>query len=143
MILVDANVLIYGIDRDSPSHLPARRWLEDAFSGSEPIGLAWIVLLAFLRLVTRDGILRRPLDEAAALAYVDEWIELPVSRIVMPTNAHWGVLRALLVHAGTAGNLTNDAHLAALALEHNAKICSADHDFLRFAGIQLINPLTA
>ncbi len=143
MILVDANILIYGIDRDSPSHLPARRWLEDAFSGSEPIGLAWIVLLSFVRLVTRDGILRRPLDEAAALAYVDEWIELPVSRIVMPTEAHWGVLRGLLAHAGTAGNLTNDAHLAALALEHNAKISSADHDFLRFAGIQLINPLTA
>ena len=141
MILVDANILIYALDRDSPSHTPARRWLEDAFSGSEPIGLAWIVLLAFLRLVTRDGILRRPLDEAKALAYVDEWVELPVSRIVTPTEAHWGVLRGLLSQAGTAGNLTNDAHLAALALEHNAKICSADHDFLRFPGAQLINPL--
>jgi toxin-antitoxin system PIN domain toxin len=143
MILVDANVLIYGIDRDAPPHVPARRWLEDAFSGSEPIGLSWVVLLAFLRLVTRSGILRRPLDESAAIAYIDEWSALPVSRIVTPTDAHWGVLRGLLAHTGTAGNLTNDAHLAALALEYNAKICSADHDFLRFPGIQLINPFAA
>ena len=141
MILVDANVLIYGIDRDSPSHAAARRWLEDAFSGGEAIGLAWIVVLAFLRLVTRDGVLRRPMREADALAYVDEWVDLPFSRVVVPTAAHWGILRGLLEHAGTAGNLTNDAHLAALALEHNAKICSADHDFLRFPGIQLVNPL--
>jgi toxin-antitoxin system PIN domain toxin len=142
VILVDANVLIYGIDRDAHHHAAARRWLEDAFSGSEPIGLAWIVVLAFLRLVTRDGILRRPLDEAAALTYVDEWTELPVTRIVSPTSAHWGILRGLLTHAGTAGNLTNDAHLAALALEYNAKICSADHDFLRFPGVELVNPFS-
>ena len=141
MILVDVNVLIYGIDRDSSSHVPARRWLEEAFSGSEAIGLPWIVLLAFLRLVTRDGVLRRPLGEDDALAYVDEWIQLPVSRIVLPTEAHWGVLRALITHTGTAGNLTNDAHLAALAIEHGARICSADHDFLRFPGVSLINPL--
>jgi uncharacterized protein len=143
VILVDVNVLIYTIDRDSRSHGSAKRWLEEAFSGSEPIGLAWIVLLAFLRVVTRPGILRRPLDEDDALACVDEWIALPVTRVLHPTEAHWGVLRALLAHAGTAGNLTNDAHLAALAIEHNARICSADHDFLRFPGVSLINPLAS
>ena len=100
-----------------------------------------MVLLAFLRVVTRDGVLRRPLEENDALAYVDEWIALPVARVVVPSDSHWGVLRGLLAHTGTAGNLTSDAHLAALALEHNAKICSADHDFLRFPGIQLVNPL--
>jgi predicted nucleic acid-binding protein len=79
VILIDANVLIYGIDRDSPSHAAARRWLEDAFSGGESIGLAWIVLLAFLRLVTREGVLRRPMRESDALAYVDEWVDLPAT----------------------------------------------------------------
>jgi toxin-antitoxin system PIN domain toxin len=141
VILVDANILIYGIDADAPAHARAHRWLEDALSGHEPVGLAWVVLLAFLRLVTREGILRRPLDLESALAYVDEWVELPVVRVVAPGPAHWGVLRGLLANAGAAGNLTSDAHLAALALEHNASICSADHDFLRFPGIRLINPL--
>ena len=50
MILVDANLLIYAIDRDSPHHKPARRWLEGALSGSTTVGLAWGVILAFLRL---------------------------------------------------------------------------------------------
>ena len=141
MILVDANVLIFAVDRDSPGHAKARAWLEAAFSGGEVIGLAWLVLLAFLRLITREGILRKPLGVEAALAYVEEWLALPSVRIVAPTAAHFGVLAALLRDLGTAGNLTSDAHLAALAIEHSAKICSADRDFLRFPGVELVNPL--
>ena len=33
MILVDANILIYAIDQDSPHHARARRWLEEKLSG--------------------------------------------------------------------------------------------------------------
>ena len=43
----------------------------------------------------------------------------------------------------TAGNLTSDAHIAALALEHGAAVCSTDHDFARFPGIRHVNPLVA
>jgi hypothetical protein len=70
VILVDANVLIYAIDADSPHHRAARRWLEQAFSGTTPVGLAWVVILAFLRLTTRAGILRHPLPPERALALV-------------------------------------------------------------------------
>jgi len=141
MVLVDVNILIYAIDRDSPAHDRAHGWLENALSGGEAVGFSWIVLLAFLRLVTRPDVLVRPLDLESALAYVDEWLALPVARVVNPTESHWGVLRGLLADAGAAGNLTSDAHLAALCLEHNASLCSADHDFLRFPGLRLINPL--
>jgi toxin-antitoxin system PIN domain toxin len=143
VILVDTNVLVYAIDRDSPSHQRAREWLERAFSGGELIGLSWIVLIGFLRIVTRPGIVAQPLAAAAALDYVGEWLQLRPVRIVEATTAHWGVLSALVRDLGTAGNLTNDAHLAALAIEHGAKICSTDRDFLRFPGITLINPLAA
>ena len=68
MILVDANLLIYAVDSDAPHHARARRWLEDVLSSGEPVGLAWMVLLAFLRVTTRDGILVRPLHSTAALA---------------------------------------------------------------------------
>jgi hypothetical protein len=43
---------------------------------------------------------------------------------------------------GTGGNLTTDAHLAALALEHGAELCSCDGDCARFPGLRWINPLT-
>jgi uncharacterized protein len=141
VILVDANVLVYAVDSDSHHHRAARRWLEAALSGSAPVGFAWVVLLAFLRLTTRPGILRKPLPPERALAFVDEWLAQPNARTVVPGEGHWAVLRSLLRSTGTAGNLTSDAHLAALALEHGAAVCSTDRDFERFPGIERIDPL--
>ena len=141
MILVDANVLIYAIDADSPHHSLARGWLEETLSGTTPLGLAWIVILAFLRLTTRSGILRNPLPPERAMAYVDEWLAQPHVRAVSPGEGHWPILRKLLRDSGTAGNLTSDAHLAAVALERGASVCSTDGDFERFAGVERVNPL--
>jgi uncharacterized protein len=141
VILVDANVLIYAIDADSPHHEAARRWLEDALSGTTPVGLAWIVILAFLRLTTRSGILKRPLPPERAMAFVDEWLAQPYVRTVSPGEGHWAILRKLLRDSGTAGNLTSDAHLAAVALEIGASVCSTDADFGRFPGVERISPL--
>jgi toxin-antitoxin system PIN domain toxin len=141
VILVDANVLIYAIDADSPHHRPARRWLEEALSGTKPIGLAWIVILAFLRLTTRSGILKNPLPPEHATAFVDEWLAQPYVSAVGPGQGHWTILRKLLRDSGTAGNLTSDAHLAAIALELGATVCSTDTDFGRFPGVERISPL--
>lgn len=143
MILVDANVLIYAIDSDSPHHRAARRWLENALSGTTPVGLAWSVILAFLRLTTRAGILRKPLPPDRAMAFVDEWLGLPYVRAVGPGAGHWAILRKLLRDTGTAGNLTSDAHLAAVAIELGASICSTDRDFERFPGVERVDPLVS
>ncbi len=143
MILVDANLLIYAINRDAPAHRAARRWWESALSGSESVGLPWIVVLAFLRVTTRHGILERPLTADAAIRFVDEWLSQPVVEMVVPRATHWAALRNLLLAAGTSGNLTSDAHVAALALETGATIYSADYDFRRFAGVSHRNPLEA
>ncbi len=141
MNLVDANLLIYAVDRDSPQHRRALAFVEECFSSAEPAGLAWVVILAFLRLTTRAGILERPLSPAASLGLVSEWLELPNVEIVTPGEHHFRILRNLLEAAGTAGNLTSDAHLAALAIEKGATLCSADHDFARFPGLRYVNPL--
>jgi toxin-antitoxin system PIN domain toxin len=141
VILVDANVLIYAVDADSPHHRPARRWLEGALSGTTPIGLAWVVLLAFLRLTTRTGILRKPLAPERAMGFVDEWLAQPYVSAVSPGQGHWAILRKLLRDSGTAANLTSDAHLAAMALELGASICSTDADFGRFPGLERVSPL--
>ncbi|HLB16831.1 MAG TPA: type II toxin-antitoxin system VapC family toxin [Burkholderiales bacterium] len=141
MILIDANLLIYAIDADSPHHTRAKRWLEETLSGDTWVALPWVVILAFLRITTRTGILRNPLPPVEALAYVDSWLAQPYVRATGPGDNHWPILRNLLRSSGTAGNLTSDAHLAALALEHGCTIASADNDFRRFAGVTHINPL--
>jgi len=141
VILVDANLLIYAVNRDAPQHRQARRWLESALSGSEQVGFSWSVLLAFLRVTTRSGILARPLESSRAIAYVDEWLAQPVSVLLSPGERHWPVLRNLLLTSGTLGNLTSDAHLAAIAIENGATLYSSDYDFRRFQGIRHVNPL--
>jgi uncharacterized protein len=141
VILIDANLLIYALDTDSPHHARARPWLERTLSGNAPVGLPWIVILAFIRLTTRPGIMRRPLPLADALAYVDSWLEQPCVEAVAPGEHHWPILSSLLEATGSAGNLTSDAHIAALALERGAAVCSGDHDFARFPGVRHTNPL--
>ncbi len=141
MILIDANLLIYAIDSASPHHRPARRWLEKVLSGSERVGLTWGVILAFLRIVTHPAVVRRPLSPEAALEYVDSWLAQPYVLTVVPGEKHWLILRNLLRASGTAGNLTSDAHLAALAVELDCEIYSSDHDFKRFHGVRYVNPI--
>lgn len=99
------------------------------------------MLLGFVRLTTRPNVFARPLTSDAALDIVDGWLGLPVTVIVHPTERHAGVLRQLLAPLGTAGNLTTDAHLAALAIEHGAELCSTDADFFRFPGLRWLDPL--
>ena len=141
MILVDANLLIYAVDRDSPHHVPARRWLEGALSGSGAVGIPWIAALAFVRITTHPGVIRKPLSVEHAIGYIDGWLGQPFVQLIGPGEKHWPILRNLLMASGAAGNLTSDAHLAALAIESGGAVASTDNDFRRFAGVTHINPL--
>ena len=138
MQLVDANVLLYAVNRASEQHEPARDWLERALGGSETVGFAWTVVLAFLRLATHPAVFARPLDSGAAIALVHRWLDAPAAAIVEPTPRHLAILGDLLAGTGSAGNLVPDAHLAALAIEHDAAIVSFDTDFHRFRGLKAI-----
>lgn len=140
MVIVDANVLIYAVNEDAHSHEEARAWLDGALAGGEAVGLAWNVLLAFLRLVTARAVFEKPLDLATATGVVEAWLFQPASVIVAPTPRHLAVLRGLLHDLGPGGNLVNDAHLAALALEHGADVVSYDSDFARFSGVRWRRP---
>jgi toxin-antitoxin system PIN domain toxin len=139
--LPDVNLLLYALDETAVHHGRARVWLEEVLSGSEPVGFAWPVLLAFLRLSTRPQIFARPLEPEEAFDVIEGWLAQPSALVLHPTERHLAVLRGLLEPLGTAGNLTTDAHLAALAIEHGGEVCSADTDFARFRGLRWTNPL--
>jgi uncharacterized protein len=139
--LVDANVLLYAVNENAEQHRAARSWLDLALTGREPVGFAWLVLLAFLRLATRPGLFARPLTLDEAARVVELWLERRAAVVVHPTQRHLSLLSGLLASVGTAANLVNDAHLAALAIEHGAEIVSFDRDFERFGGIRRLEPL--
>ena len=142
MILLDVNVLIYAVNKDAALHAPARAWLEARLSGSDTIGMPWTVLLAFLRLTTRPGLFRNPMPVQVCLDLIDTWLEQPIVIVIEPGPRHWTIFKGLLSDSGTAGNLTSDAHLAALALEHRAELFSFDQDFSRFPDLKWRSPMT-
>ena len=141
MIFIDANLLIYAVNQDSPLHRKAKTWLEFAMSGPDTVGFSWNVLLAFLRLTTRPGLFRNPLPVETAFELIAGWLAEPSATVVHTGPRHLRILRELLLPMGTGGNLTSDAHLAALAIEHGAELCSSDNDFARFSGLRWRNPL--
>jgi toxin-antitoxin system PIN domain toxin len=139
--LPDVNLLIHATDESSPHHDAARAWLEQALSGTEEVGFAWLALLGFVRIATNPMVFANPLSPARAFEFLDSWLASPVATILHPTEGHASHLRRLLEPTGTAGNLTSDAHLAALAIEHGAEVCSHDRDFGRFKGLRWSDPL--
>lgn len=141
MILVDANLLIYAYDAGSPKHDAARSWLERMFSNGAPIGLPWIVILAFLRITTNPRAFERPLSMTEATAHVSAWLDQPGVRVLEPSPRHWKILVELLKVGQVKAALVMDAHLAALAIEHGATLATNDRDFRRFEGLRLEFPL--
>jgi toxin-antitoxin system PIN domain toxin len=140
MILPDANTLLYAVNSASDRHAAALGALRHSFDDPRGVAFAWTVLLAFLRLSTRRGIFPRPLSVDDAVRVVEHWLGHPQAHVVHPGERHAEILGRLLRSAGTAGNLTTDAHLAALAIENGATVLSFDRDFARFEGVQWTMP---
>ncbi len=141
MKLIDLNILLYAVNADAVPHRRARAWLQAAVAGDEPVAMAWVGLLGFLRLSTSGRALPRPLSLEDAASVVDWLLDEAGVQVLHPGAEHWRILRGLLSETGAAGNLTTDAHLAALAIENGAELCSSDGDFSRFRALRWSNPL--
>lgn len=140
-MLVDANILLYAVDKDAAQHAAAKTWLEEALNGPRRVGLPWQSLTAFVRIATHSRALARPLKAADAWQYVEEWLDARAAWVPQPGPGHRELLGQLVVDLDLRGNLISDAVLAALCLEHGLRIVSADSDFARFRGLSWLNPL--
>ncbi len=141
MILVDANILLYAEDQLSPRHVAARMWWDAQLSGTAPVCLSWTVLNAFIRISTNPRVYEHPLALEQALARVQSWIDQPCVRMIHATERHWLLFQKMLTAGQAIASLVTDAHLAALAVEHDCELMSTDSDFSRFPGLRWRNPL--
>lgn len=142
MILPDVNLLVYAHNLRAPQHQKALDWWNRCLEGHDGVALAWVVVLGFVRITTHPKIFERPLPVAEALARVEEWLTLPQVHLIHPPHTHFQTWSSLLKPLGSAGNLTTDSHLAALALERGLILHTTDADFSRFPGLKWKNPLT-
>lgn len=140
-MLVDANILLFAVDSESPFHSAATRWLTEQLNGPRRVGLPWQSLGAFLRISTHPRAAERPLSPVAAWSQVERWLAAEPAWIPAPTERHADVLGGLIAKHHLRGNLVSDAQLAALAIEHGLTVCSADSDFARFGEIRWENPV--
>ena len=141
MILPDINLLVYAHNVSAMHHQKALRWWNGCLQGHESVVLAWAVVLGFVRVVTHPKVFERPMSVEGALDRVEEWLGLPHVHLLHPTENHFTTWSSLLKRVGTAGDLTTDAHLAALAIERGLILHTTDADFARFPGLKWKNPL--
>ena len=140
LILLDANLIIYAHAPESPHHEGASTWLEDVLNSPTKVGFPWPTLLGFVRLMGNSHVVQKPLPLRQAWTQVETWLALPQVWIPLPTDRH-GAILADLLEGESRPDLANDAHLAALAIEHGLTVCSTDSDFARFQGVRWENPL--
>ena len=143
MILVDANLLLYGTLADYEQHAAAYAWLEDQLNSPMRVGLPWVSLLAFLRISANPRIFPDPLPMRRAWNQVERWLDAPNVWCPEPTERHRALLERFLRTVASSPKLVSDAHLATLAIEHGLVLCSTDGDFARFEGLRWENPLAA
>ena len=141
MILLDANLLIYSYVETFPQHEAAHSWFDARLAARHRVGLPWVSLLGFLRIVTNPRIFERPAPVAGAWQQVQTWLGADGAWIPEPTEHHRDILDAFVLSGTMYGNLIPDAHLAAIAIGHGLTLCSADADFARFPGLRWENPL--
>lgn len=141
MIVPDINLLLYTYDADSPFHAKAAAWWQACMAGAEPVLLPKVVALGFVRVSTNARAFRHPLTAAEAGSHVRSWLGQEIVSIPETAPDHISRVLDLLESLGTAGNLVTDAQIAAVAMENDAVVHTADADFIRFRGLRSLNPI--
>ncbi|MDW5265693.1 MULTISPECIES: TA system VapC family ribonuclease toxin [Acidobacteriaceae] len=141
MIVLDANILLYAYDAESAQHRPARTYLEEIFSASDPVGLPLQSISAFLRIMTQQGLRSGCFTLHEAVEIVEEWLNLPQVRLLIPGERHWSIFQRMLIEGHASGRLVTDAQIAATTMEFGGELQTNDRDFARFPGLRWNNPL--
>ena len=142
MIVPDVNLLLYAYDSTSPFHTKAAAWWQGCLSGAEPVGLLPAVVFGFVRIGTNLRAFEHPMTPSEAAGHVRSWLAQPPVELLDPEAGYVERVLKSLENLGTAGNLVTDAQIALAALDHDAVVHTTDTDFMRFAGLRWVNPIT-
>lgn len=140
-MLLDANLLLYAVNRRSPFYARSRAFLDEALNGADRVGIPWQSLGTFLRVATNRRAFSKPLSPVTAWTQVSAWLAMPSVWTPVPGRRYGDLLGDLIERYHLAGAVVMDGQLAALALEHGLAVASADTHFARFTEVEWLNPL--
>jgi toxin-antitoxin system PIN domain toxin len=144
VIAVDTNILVYAHRADSSWHEAARRRLTELAEGKHAWAIPWPCLHEFIAVVTHPRIYTPPTPTAVALETVVRWCKSPTVVLLGEVDGYLEQLASLLTTGRVAGPMVHDARVAALCLVHGVDaLWSADRDFGRFPGLNVVNPLVS
>lgn len=140
-VTLDANVLLYASDAESPFNARAVALIDEIARGPQIVYVFWPTVMAYLRIATHPGIFARPLPLAEARSNVEQLLALPNIQVVGEQEGFWRRLSEVLGEASPTGNLISDAHIVALMLQNGVRsIWTHDRDYRRFRGIEVSDP---
>ena len=144
MIAIDTNILVYAHRGDSPFHEAADRELS-ALAESEKIwAIPWACLYEFLAIVTHRKIYNPSTPLPDAILQAECWLECPRLHLIGEGDNSWTLLKDMLTKGKIVGPQIHDARIAAVCLQNGVKtLWSADRDFSRVHGLEVINPLVS
>jgi uncharacterized protein len=138
---LDANVLLYASDADSPLHARSLDVVRQAAAGPEIVYLFWPTIMAYMRIATHPAVFRRPLNSAEAAGNMDALIGRPHVQSPGEQDRFWLRFREVAADSAPAGNLVPDAHLVTLMIANGVRtIWTHDRDYRRFRGIEVRDP---
>lgn len=144
MIAVDTNILVHAHRQESPFHTPARESIASLVEGAVSWAIPWPCLHEFLAVTTNPRALKPPTPMAVAIRQVEGLLGSPTLRVLSEPVDYWQFLRRLVEHSGIEGPAIHDARIYSICLASGVHtLWTADRDFKRFRGLQLVNPLEA
>jgi toxin-antitoxin system PIN domain toxin len=141
VILCDINVLVYAMREDSPHHEVALRWLESALAGDESFGWHPLMGASLLRIATNPRVFASPSAPERCLEFIEAIVAAPGTRRATEGEGFWAIFTQLILRYRVEGPRISDLYWAALAIEHDARFCSADRGFGQFSELRWQNLL--
>ena len=138
---IDANLLLYASDQESPWHNAAVRRLDELALGPEIVHLFWPTVMAYLRIATHPSIFSEPLSPEEAMQNVEGFLALPHVRSPGEHEGFWPAYRAAGEGVVLRGNVVPNAHVVALMRLYGVDaIWTRDRDYTKFRRIRVLDP---
>ncbi len=141
MLIPDINGLVYALRPEATDHERYRRWLDDIYQSSEPIGVADSVAWGVVRISGNPQIWNEPTPIEESLRFVRQLRTRPPGFRLLPGPQHAVIVERLGTTPGMRPRDIPDIVLAALAIEFDALLLTNDLGFRRFPGLKWRRPL--